>query len=138
MSTKYAVTSNLTGSVRKYGVTDFTGTFNPADFTQFVLNDSTSFVPGVATYYHKVIAGDLVEMTAPEKAAVDTEIDERHTAQLKYPAVVQKIVPNLAALPVPPPKMGVIVGVQSIAGSRGFVISTGVDYLVFVSDGTYP
>lgn len=138
MSTKYALTSNLTGSVRRYGVTDFTGTFNPADFTQYVLNDSTSFVSGVATYYHKVVAGDLVEMTAPEKAAVDDEIDARHVNELKYPSVVQKVVPNLAALPVPPPKMGVIVGVQNIGGSRGFVISTGVDYLVFVSDGTHP
>lgn len=135
---KRAVTDDATGSIIKYGRTDFTGQFNPAIETQHTLDDAAQWVPNVPTYYHKVVGILVQEMTPVEKAAVDVYREDKETALLKFPVVVTKVVPNLAALPVPPPKMGVIVGVQSIGGSRGFVISTGADYLVFVSDGTHP
>ena len=135
---KRVVVDNGTGGVLKYGRTDFTGQFNPAIETQYDLDDSANFVDGVPAYYHKVVGTLLQEMTAPEKAAVDVYRDAKETEQLRFIPVVAKVVPNLAALPVPPPQVGVIVGVQNIAGSRGIVISTGADYLVFVSDGTHP
>lgn len=135
---KRAVTDNGTGSILRFGRTDFAGQFNPALETQHDLLDTAEFVPNVPPYYHKVVAGLIQEMTAGEKTAVDVYRDAKETEQLRFISVVGKVVPNLAALPVPPPKSGVIVGVQSIAGSRGFVISTGTDYLVFVSDGTHP
>lgn len=135
---KRCVTDNGTGSVIKFGRTDFAGQYNPAIETQHTLDDSALWVPGVPPWYHKVVGTLLEEMTPGEKAAVDVYRDLKKTEQLRFPVVITKIVPNLAALPVPPPKMGVLVGVANIAGSRGFVISTGSDYLVFVSSGTYP
>lgn len=136
--TKRAVVDNGTGGVLKSGRTDFAGQFNPALETQYDLLDTAQYVDGVPFYYHKVVGGLLVEMSAGEKAAVDTYRDTKQTEQLRFISVVGKVVPNLAALPVPPPQSGVIVGVLNIGGSRGFVMSTGSDYLVFVSDGIHP
>lgn len=135
---KICVTDNGTGGVIKYGRTDFTGTFNPAIETQHILDDLAQFVEGVPTYYHKVVANLLEEMTAPEKAAVDVYRENKELNELKFPAVVQKIVAVLGDLPVPPPKMGVIIGVQNIAGSPGIAISTNTNYIVFQSDGVHP
>jgi hypothetical protein len=135
---KRAVVDNGTGGVLKSGRSDFTGQFNPAIETQYDLLDIAEYVSGVPFYYHKVVGGMLIEMTPGEKSAVDTYRDSRKTEQLRFIPVVGKVVANLAALPVPPPQSGVIVGVQNIGGSRGFVLSTGTDYLVFVSDGTHP
>lgn len=135
---KICVTDNGTGGVIKYGRTDFTGTFNPAIETQHILDDLAQFVEGVPTYYHKVVANLLEEMTAPEKAAVDTYRENKQLNELKFPTVVQKIVAVLGDLPVPPPKMGVIIGVQNIAGSPGIAISTNTNYIVFQSDGVHP
>jgi hypothetical protein len=135
---KRVVTDNGTGAVIKYGRTDFTGGFNPAIETQHTLDDTANFTVDVPNYYHKVVGTLLQEMTPAEKTAVDAYLDAKETALLKFPAVVQKIVPNLAALPVPPPKMGVIIGVTNISGSPGIAISTNVNYIVFQSDGVHP
>lgn len=135
---KRAVVHNTTGAIIKSGRTDFTGQFNPVDFTQYVLSDSAEFVEGVPYYYHKVVGADIVEMSAGEKTAVDVFLDAKKTEELRFITVVAKIVPNLAALPTPPPKAGVLVGVESIAGTPGFVISTNTNYIVFQSDGVHP
>lgn len=135
---KRVVTSNATGAVYRWGRTDFTGQFNPADYTQHPLDETATWVPGVPTYYHKVVGVILEEMTAPEKAAVDTERTEIERAKLKGAARIKLKVPALANLPVPPPERGYLVAVESIAGTPGFAVSTASKYIVFVSDGEYP
>lgn len=136
--TKRVVTSNTTGAVYRWGRTDFTGQFDPADYTQVDLLEAAQWVPGVATYYHKVVAGLLEEMTVGEKAAVDTEREAISDAKLEGAATIGKKFANLAALPLPPPKAGLLVAIENIGGSWGFAYSTNTGYIVFVSDGVYP
>lgn len=138
MADKNVVTSNLTGAVYKYGYTDFTGQFNPADFTQITLDPTAQFVENVPKYYHKVVGLLLQEMTALEKAAVDTEREAYQDSKLAGAARIGKKFPNLAALPVPPPAAGLLVAIENVAGSWAFAFSTTTGYIVFTSDGVYP
>jgi len=136
--TKRVVTSNATGAVVKWGRTDFTGQFDPADFTQHDLNDSAHWIPGVLKYNHKVVTGELVEMTTLEKAAADTEHQEIADDKLEGAAKIGKKFPNLAALPMPPPGAGYIVAIENVGGSWGLAYSTPTGYIIFQADGTYP
>lgn len=134
--TRRAVTSNTTGGVYKYGRSDFSGTFDAGDYTQYDLNDTTAFTAGVPPYYHKVVAGDLVEMDAGEKAAVDTELEL--IAQQLYQGSAQITVqfPTEAALPSPTGGKGYIVGVANIGGTGpGLAISTNNNWYLFHNDG---
>lgn len=133
-----AVTSNTTGSIYRYGRTDFSGQFDPGDFTQVAVNDGTSFVEGVPPYYHKVVAGNVVEMSPAEKAAVDTERETESDSKLTGAARIGKKFVNLSDLPVPPPMAGLLTAIENVGGSWGFAYSTPTGYIVFQSDGTYP
>lgn len=138
MADKNVVTSNLTGAVYKYGFCDFTGEFNPADFTQITLDPTAQFVEGVPKYYHKVVAFLLQEMTVAEKAAVDVEREAYQDAKLEGAARIGKKFPNLAALPVPPPAPGLLVAIENVAGNWAFAYTTTTGYIVFTADGVYP
>lgn len=135
---KRVVTSNTTGAVYRSGRTDFTGQFDPGDYTQQDLLEAAQWVPGVETYYHKVVAGLLEEMTAPEKAAVDAERNDISDSKLEGAATIGKKYNQLSDLPVPPPKAGLLVAIENIGGSWGFAYSTTTGYIVFQSDGVYP
>lgn len=133
---KRAVTSNTTGAVHKYGRADFTGTFDAGDYTQYTLNESAEFVQDVPPYYHKVVAGDLIEMSAGEKAAVDTELEEIAQELYKGSARVTVQFPNETALPSPTGGKGFIVGVADIDSSGpGLAISTDSNWYLFKNDG---
>jgi hypothetical protein len=131
-----AVTSNSTGAIYWYGRTDFTGQFDSGDYTQYTVNEDTSWVDGVPSYYHKVVSGALVEMSSGEKSAVDTEREAISNAKLEAAARIGKKFVNLADLPVPP-KAGLLVAIENVGGSWGFAYSRTADYVVFQSDGTY-
>lgn len=134
--TRRAVTSNSTGGVYKYGRSDFTGTFDPADYTQFDLNDATAFTAGIPPYYHKVVSGDLVEMSVAEKLAVDSELETIAQEQYKGSAQVTVQFPTEAALPSPTGGKGYIVGVANIGGTGpGLAISTNNNWYLFHNDG---
>lgn len=135
---KRAVTSNTTGAVYRYGRTDFTGQFNPADYSQQNLNDSAQWTPNVPPYYHKVVAGDLVEMNATEKQAVDTEREVLDDEKLKGAARIGRKYPDLISLPVPPPGPGLLVAIENVGGSWALAYSTASGYIVFQASGTYP
>lgn len=135
---KVAVTSNLTGAVYKYGDTDFTGQFDTGNFTQVSLNEDAQFVAGVETYYHKVVSGELVEMSVAEKVAVDAERAADSDAKLEGAAKIGKKFSNLAALPLPPPAPGLLVAIENVGGSWGFAFSTTTGYVVFQASGVYP
>lgn len=138
MATWNAVTSNTTGGVYQIGYTDFTGTFDPADFTQVVLDATTSLIEGLDIHYHKVVGGFLQEMSVAEKAAVDVELKAISDAKLENAARIGKKFANLAALPVPPPEAGLLVAIEDVGGVWAFAYSTNTGYIVFTSDGVYP
>lgn len=135
---KQCVTDNATGMILRYGRTSFAGQFNPGTETLHTLDESAMFVSGVPPYHHKVVGTLVEEMTGPEKTAADSERENRRIANLKTGAQIKITVPNLAALPIPPPKIGVIIGVANIAGNPGIAISTASNYIVFVSSGVHP
>lgn len=68
-----AVTLDLTGQVVRWGPTSFDtdGSLNGA--TEIYHANVGSLIAGLPLRYHKVSAGVLAEMTAPEKAAVDAD-----------------------------------------------------------------
>lgn len=70
---KNAVIDTATGYVKRWGFADFTtdGTFDGATETQVVLNDEAVPVADIPLHYNKIVGGDFVEMTQPEKDAVD-------------------------------------------------------------------
>lgn len=135
---KRAVTSNATGAVHKYGRTDFAGQFDPGSFTQLDLVDGAHLVDGLPLYHHKVVAADLVEMTGPEKAAADAEHEAELVERLAGAARVTLKVASPAALPVPPPGPGYLVGIENVSGSPALAISTATGYIIFLASGTYP
>jgi hypothetical protein len=73
---KNAITSAALGYLKRWGFCDFTGdgSFDPGTEIQQAINDEASPPSGVPNYYVKVAAGLLVEMTAPEKAAIDVAL----------------------------------------------------------------
>lgn len=73
MTTRHAVIDTATGYVKRYGTVDFTleSVFKPLTETQVDINTVTQIPDGVLQEYTKVVGGNFVEMTAPEKAAVD-------------------------------------------------------------------
>lgn len=134
---KRVVTSNATGAVIKYGRTDFTGQFDAGAYTQYTLNEDAHFFAGIEIYHHKVVSAELVEMTAGEKTAATAEHEALLLARLQGCARITIKVPNLAALPGPPPAAGYIVAVEDISGTPGIVVSTATNYQVFLRDGAY-
>ena len=112
-----AVTDNAVLSVLRYGATDFTtdGSFNGATQTQVALNPGTQPPAGVQLSHVKVVAGDFVEMTAPEKAAVDAAEAASIAANLPTATVLFEVA-NTAALPLPPPAAGLMVMVADVGG----------------------
>jgi len=133
---KRVVTSNTTGGVYKYGRSDFTGQFNPAVFTQFVLADEAQFVNGIKPYYHKIVAGLLVEMTPAEKLAVDTERESIAQSKLEGALRITRQFPNVAALPIPPPGPGYVVAVANMGGTHGLAYSTNGGWSLYQQTGS--
>lgn len=70
---KNAVIDTATGYVKRWGFTDFTadGNFDGVTETQVALNDEAVPVADIPLHYNKIVGGDFVEMTQPEKDAVD-------------------------------------------------------------------
>ena len=68
-----AVVLTSSGSVLRYGNQVFTtdGSFDAARETEVALNDDTFPPDGVPLIHVKIVAGEFVEMTAPEKAIAD-------------------------------------------------------------------
>ena len=71
-----AVTDTALGYVRRHGYCDFLtdGSFDPGSETQAALSGDEPAPDGVPLHYVKVAAGVLVEMTVPEKAAIDVAL----------------------------------------------------------------
>lgn len=71
-----AVVDTATGALKRVGATDFTthSDWNPGTETQLAISESAVLSQLILRRHHKVVAGDLVEMTAPEKAAADLAI----------------------------------------------------------------
>ena len=132
---KRVVISNATGSVQKYGRTNFSGQFNPTKFSQLELLDTASFLVNLIIQYHKVVAGLLYEMTAAEKTAVDAEQEIMGREKLEGALRITRQFPNVASLPIPPPGPGYIVAVASMNGSRGLAYSTNIGWSLYQQTG---
>jgi len=135
---KRVVTSNSTGAVWKWGIDiDFTGTFDPAKYTQIILLDTAQFIAGLLKQYHKVSAGLLAEMTAGEKTAADAEIELVAQEIFNGSPCIKVSFPTQANLPVPPPARGYLVTVANLNGTgRGLALSTVTGWILFRQDGT--
>lgn len=135
---KRVVTSIATAAVYKWGHdTDFTGTFNPAQFQQVDLLDTATFIPGLVQIYHKVSGGLLVEMTAGEKTAALTEYEAYLSARYNGSPQIKAIFATEAALPIPPGDRGYLVGVVNLQGTGpGLAISTNSGWVFFKQSGS--
>lgn len=132
------ITLDLTGHVLAFGTSDLSPQLQ-AGQTLVILPAPKHFKQGVPVKYHKVVANDFVEMNTAEKTAVDAWEKTRDEGRLKGSAALALQVANLAALPVPPPRVGCLVVVDDVgAAVAGLALSTATGYIVFSSTGVYP
>jgi len=85
---------------------------------------------------HWKVVGDLVvDMTPTEQAAVDAWLDDWDAANLPNAQIVSRTVATTADLPLPPPRMGLFVGVADTgSGVVGLAISGAARWYVFNRD----
>ncbi len=131
-----AVIHTATGAVLRYGYCDFStdGTFDPATQTQVDVTEGSVPLANIPLYYNKIVGGLFVEMSAAQKAAVDAARAAEKTAALDGAVRVERVVNSLAALPIPPPAAGLLVGVIT-AGQMGLAISGTDRWFLFAVDG---
>ena len=99
---------------------------------------SPQLVDGELKRHHKVVAGAVVLMDAAEKAVVDTATDTKEQAAATGATVLGRTVQGPGALPVPPPRPGLLVAVRNIGGSPGLALSTQTGWVLFASTGAVP
>jgi hypothetical protein len=133
--TRRAVIDPVTGRVKRWGDTDFTGQLTGGD-TQTIVGDGA--IPLSPLHYQKVVGSAFVTMTVGERAAVDAQLAAIDDAQL--PTALQAVtrrVASPAALPVPPPRQGLLVAIGNTGGGSpglaystltGWVVLTGVPF----------
>lgn len=117
-----------------------TPNFPTADW---IVNPDLSALAGVPVRYWKVVGDTVVEMTTPEKDAVDAAVAAAKAAQelsantdFSEALQVRNSARDAAALPVPPPGAGIIVCVHDAGGgSSGIAVSTEVGWLLFQRTG---
>lgn len=117
--------------------------WDPASFTQVTIDPTGPGqkrpLPGVPRRYQTATAAGFTELSAPDKATVDAFLSAQRLARLDDAVVIAAVFPNLAALPVPPPKAGAFVVVTNGPGGLpGLAMSTPTGYILFAADGSYP
>jgi hypothetical protein len=127
------------GYIASYGFVDFTGELG-ADFVQVGLQPDTQPPDGVPLRHVKLDGnpGIFTEMTAAEKAAVDASPPFAARLASKTANVLRRVVPNLAALPNPPPAPGLLVAVRDAGGAPALAVSGPSNWAIFRATGTFP
>ena len=126
-----AVIDNTIGYVKRWGYSDFSSTLQTGE-TQVALNEGASLAVE-PFYYNKVVAGEFVELSQSEKDAVDAAHEAEDTAELKGAVRIERVVSSAAALPLPPPAPGLLVGVVT-ATQIGLAISGSDRWFLFAVD----
>jgi len=139
MATRKAKVHASLGYVTSHGFVDFAGELD-TEFVQVDLNADTQPPAGVPLRHVKVVGnpGTFTEMTAAEKSAVDASpaVVARLASQASN--VLRRVVPNLAALPNPPPAPGLLVAVRDAGGAPALAISGPSNWAIFRATGTFP
>ena len=135
--TRRAVIDAVTGRVKAWGDTDFAAQLAGGD-SQVVVGNGE--IPAHPLHYQTVVGSAFVTMTAPERAAVDVQLAALDAATL--PTAQQAItrrVATPAALPVPPPRQGLLVAIGNTGGgSPGLAYSTLTGWVILTSSATIP
>jgi hypothetical protein len=139
MATRRAKVHASLGYFASHGFVDFASELG-TDFVQVELNPDTQPPPGVPLRHVKVVGspGTFTEMTAVEKTAVDASPALAARLASKTSNVLRRVVPNLAALPNPPPAPGLLVGVRDAGGAPAIAISGPSNWAIFRASGTFP
>ena len=131
-----ALTDDATGAVLKWGYSTFTA---PAGTTEIALNKGTLPVDNIPLDYNKIVAADFTEMTASEKAVVDSANAKTDKDESKGAATVDRTVNATADLALPPSREGLLLQIRDVGGAvPGMAISTTTGLAVFASDKTIP
>lgn len=126
-----AVIDDALSYVKRCGACSFT----PGSGETVVPLNSLDRPEGVPLYHLTVTAGDLVELGAAEKAAVDAALAALAAAMCEHAARVDRSYANAAALPLPPPEAGLVVVVDDTgSGDAGLALSGASSWFVFVAD----
>ena len=130
--TRRAVTDPTTGRVKRWGDTDFTAQLNGD--VQTVIGDDDRPDPALPLHHQKIAAGTFAPMTAPERAASDAQLAALDAAQLPDAARIERAVLNTGALPLPPPRAGLLVAVRNVGGGTpGLAYSTATGWVIFTA-----
>lgn len=123
-----AVVNTALGFVLRCGECDFTaGTGETVEALTSLARPAN-----VPLYHLGVTAGELVELGAAEKAAVDAYLLAEGNAECWGVCALARVYSNAAALPLPPPKSGLVVGLDdSGSGQPGLALSTATQWAVF-------
>lgn len=123
-----AVIDATTGRVKRWGDSDFTAQLSGGD-TQVVV--SPGEIPAHPLHYQKVVGSSFVTMAAAERAAVDAQLAALDAALPDDHVTITRRVPTPGALPVPPPRPGLLVAIQNTgAGLPGIAYSTVAGWVV--------
>jgi len=129
-----AITDDATGSVVAWGFTDLSGQVGAGE-TLAVIPDGATPLVDVELYYQLWTGSAFAEMTAPQKAAVDTARRQQERARAARGLRGMEAYPTTAELPLPPPGADVLVIVQDAgAGAPGLALSTLTQWHLFTPD----
>lgn len=139
MTDRVAVTLTSTLQLLRWTVGATDPSFKPASETLHALTRPVKLAAGVPRWHHKVNAGLVVVMTAPERAVVDAAMAAKAQAEAAGAVRIERVVSNPGELPVPPPRAGLLVGVANTGGGvPGLAMSTGTGWAIFASSSTIP
>lgn len=119
-----AISDDATGSVLAWGYADLSSQLQ-AGQTLAAIPDGVTPLDNVELYYQLWSGAAFVEMTAPQKSAVDNarRAQERATAARGVRGI--ETYPTAAELPLPPPDADILVVVQDAgAGEPALALST--------------
>ena len=134
---RFAVTSDATGRVVKFGDLDFAaaGDVGPGQTQVAVVGEDFPDLQAAPLHHYKVVGGFFAVQAVVEQNASDAELAAEERAQAKGALVINRVVATTADLPLPPPSSGLFVGVQDGgAGVVALAISGGARWFIFDSD----
>ncbi len=132
-----AVIKSSTRQVLRHGYTDHvaSGDIDLATEEQAEVTGQPIPLQGIPIEHQTIVAGQFSELTAPQKTAVQVARDIEDEASARGAVSVKRVVADTTKLPLPPPEVGLLVGVVDGGGGvPALAISSATKWAIFDSD----
>ena len=131
-----AVTSTITGAVKRWGDLDFSSTIG-ANEVQVSLRDGAVPHPESEPLHHFTVTrgGAFAKLSAPQRQAADAELAAEQQAAAVGAKQIGRVVGSPGDLPLPPPAAGLLVGlVDGGGGIPAIALSEATRWAIFDAD----